>query len=198
MLFLKTNKEMYKMILSKNKLKEYYNKMPSNKNYEKRFFEISKTYDIFISHSYLDKTEIEALYYIFEECGYTVFIDWKQEELQDRNEVSKEVANKLRKYMANCKSLLYVSTKNSSNSKWCPWELGFVDGLNGRVAILPILNEENNKYKGQEYLGIYPYVDFEKVKDTENYEFWINDPDNPEKYSRLKKWIEDGKLHKYS
>ena len=182
------------MILNKSRLKEYYNKIPPYKNYEKRFFETGKNYDIFISHSYLDKIEIEALYYIFEECGYTVFIDWKQEELQDRNGVSQEVANKLKKYMTNCKSLLYVSTQNSSNSKWCPWELGFVDGLKGRVAILPILNEESNRYKGQEYLGIYPYVDFEKVKNNVTYEFWVNDPDNSKKYSKLKDWIEDGKL----
>lgn len=186
------------MILSKNKLKEYYNKIPSYKNYEKRFFETNKMYDIFISHSYLDKTEIEALYYIFEECGYTVFIDWKQEELQDRSEVSKEVANKLKKYMANCRCLLYVSTKNSSNSKWCPWELGYVDGLKERVAILPILNEENKKYKGQEYLNIYPYVDFAKIENKESYEFWVNDSDDSKKYSKLKDWIEDGKLSEHN
>ena len=94
--------------------------------------------------------------------------------------------------------LLYVSTKNSSNSKWCPWELGYVDGLKERVAILPILNEENKKYKGQEYLNIYPYVDFAKIENKEFYEFWVNDSDDSKKYSKLKDWIEDGKLSEHN
>lgn len=182
------------MILSNSKLRDYYNKIPSYKKYEKRDYDSNKEYDIFISHSYLDKIEIDALYYIFEECGYSVFIDWKQEELQDRNQITKEVANKLKRYMKNCKCLLYVSTKNSSNSKWCPWELGFVDGLKDRVAILPILKEPVVNYKGQEYLGIYPYVDYEKTTKDGIYEFWVNNPDNPKMYSNLRKWIEDGKL----
>jgi hypothetical protein len=41
-----------------------------------------------------------------------------------------------------------------------PWELGFFDGFKGRVAIVP-LNENQfdiNEFKGQEYLGIYPYL----------------------------------------
>ena len=98
--------------------------MPLNKkyDYEKRMFDSNKTYDLFISHSYLDKEIINALYYTFEACGYTVFIDWKNEKLMDRNQVSKQVAKKLKIYMANCKGLLYIATENSSNSKWCPWD----------------------------------------------------------------------------
>ena len=188
------------MILTSKKLREIDNNMPAYKKlmYEKRAFDSSEVYDIFISHSYLDKNLINALYYIFESCGYTVFIDWKNEELQNRDEVSKEVAIKLKKYMKNCKGLLYVATNNSSNSKWCPWELGFVDGLKNRVAILPILNDEKNEYSGQEYLGIYPYVVYAKVYKKNDDEFWVHDTEDYNLYSSLKSWLEDGNLKNHN
>jgi len=36
-----------------------------------------------------------------------------------------------------------------------PWELGFFDGHDGRVAILPIAKSPEPSYVGHEYLGIY-------------------------------------------
>lgn len=69
-----------------------------------------------MSHSFSDKDIVNALYDKFNECGYKVFIDWK-EELKDRNNVSKEVANKLKIYMNSSEGLLYVATSNSVDSK---------------------------------------------------------------------------------
>ncbi|MOA50153.1 hypothetical protein D3C78_1731370 [compost metagenome] len=55
--------------------------------------------------------------------------------------------------------MMYIATGNSSSSKWMPWELGFFDGHKpGRVAILPLLDSENQNFLGQEYLGLYPVV----------------------------------------
>ena len=186
------------MILSISKLKEISNKIPSSQKvwYEKRAFDSNITYDLFISHSYKDKDLINALYYIFESCGYTVFIDWKNDELKDRDSVTKEVANKLKQYMKNCRGLLYVATNNSTDSKWCPWELGFVDGLKDRVAILPILNNDVNEYRGQEYLGIYPYVVYAKTQKTNKDQFCVHDSDNSKNYSVLKDWLENGVIKK--
>lgn len=51
-----------------------------------------------------------------------------------------------------------LTTPNSADSKWMPWECGYVDGLNGKAAVLPITNDGSDNYRGQEYLGVYPYV----------------------------------------
>ena len=163
--------------------------------YENAKFNKNLEYDVFISHSYLDKDLINALYYKFEQCGYTVYIDWKDEKLKDRNKITKDVANKLKENMNNSKGLLFVATDNSSESKWCPWELGYVDGLKNRTAILPILEKKTSEYKGQEYLGIYPYITYAKVKDKEKFDFWVNDPENSKKYSTLKQWLKSGELN---
>lgn len=56
-------------------------------------------------------------------------------------------------------SLLYIATENASGSKWMPW-VGYFDGHKpGNVAILPVLDSENQKFEGQEYLGLYPIAD---------------------------------------
>jgi hypothetical protein len=41
-----------------------------------------------------------------------------------------------------------------------PWELGFFDGYRpGQVAILPLVRTSGETFEGQEYLGLYPYVE---------------------------------------
>lgn len=178
-----------------NKLKQNPSKYDS-KLLENRNFDINKKYDLFISHSFLDKELVEVLYKMFEECGYIVYIDWKEEKMQDRNNVSAITAKILKTRIDNCSSLAYIATKNITNSKWCPWELGYGDGKKGRAAILPILEEENNEYKGQEYLGIYPYIDYNSATNGK-YEFWVNDPENKNRYNTLREWIRTGELKEH-
>lgn len=139
-------------------------------------FEVDKQYDIFISHSIKDKELIDGLAIALEEAGYTFFIDWKEDEFKNRADVSRETARRLKEYMDNCTSLVYVSTENTSLSRWCPWELGYVDGKKNKVAILPILKEiQGNEYEGEEYLGIYPYVRYTLIQDKKEYDFWVKD-----------------------
>jgi hypothetical protein len=41
-----------------------------------------------------------------------------------------------------------------------PWELGYFDGFNGNVAILPVVPDtEELNFDHEEYLQIYPKVD---------------------------------------
>jgi hypothetical protein len=41
-----------------------------------------------------------------------------------------------------------------------PWELGYYDGFRpGYVAILPLVQTAGGSFSGQEYLGLYPYME---------------------------------------
>jgi hypothetical protein len=40
-----------------------------------------------------------------------------------------------------------------------PWELGYFDGFRGAVSVLPIAKSADESFKGQEFLGLYPYID---------------------------------------
>ena len=120
----------------------------------------NETFDIFLSHSYSDARVIEGLWNLLQEYGFSVFVDWKEEELQDRSQVTHETANKLREAMQRSQSLLYAVSTNTPNSKWMPWELGYSDALHGRVAVLPLTLQptSSEQFQGQEYLGLYPYI----------------------------------------
>lgn len=119
----------------------------------------NKVYDIFLSHSVRDAELILGMKVVLEELGYSVYIDWVDDPQLDRSSVTKDTANKLRERMKRSKSLFYITTENSSYSKWMPWECGYFDGIRDKVAITPILKaSHNNEYKGQEYLGLYPYT----------------------------------------
>lgn len=155
-----------------------------------RIYFTKNGYDIFLSHSYLDKSLVYTLVDLFNEAGYSVYVDWMVDTQLDRSRITAETARTLRERMDTCHGLAYISTANITNSKWCPWELGYMDGnKNGRCAILPILERDTSEFNGQEYLGIYPYIDYEQVSNSEKYEFWVNDPTDRKKYVSLKKWL---------
>lgn len=151
---------------------------------ESKKFSKEQIYDIFLSHSYSDKTAILGLKFTLEEKGFSVYVDWIVDRQLVRENVTKENANVLRSRMANCKSLLYATSENATKSKWMPWELGYFDGLKkGKVAIVPISDSSNKPdFKGQEYLGLYPYVEIDIIDnikviysnlDKRNLKYWI-------------------------
>lgn len=146
-----------------------------------------REYDIFLSHSSLDKKLVLTLVDLFNEAGYSVYVDWIEDTQLDRSNVNKDTAQTLRGRMNHSKGLAYVATSNSTNSKWCPWELGYFDGKkNSRCCILPIM--ESNTFQGQEYLGLYPYIRYSKISGKKKYDFWVYNQGTDE-YVILKKWL---------
>jgi len=129
--------------------------LESNQKFESE----DKEYDIFLSHSKIDEKLVLGIKSNLEEMGYSVYIDWIEDKQLDRSQVTKNTAQTLKNRMNKSKSLIFVTTENSVRSIWMPWELGYFDGYKGKVAILPIKKSDTDtEYKGQEYLGIYPYV----------------------------------------
>ena len=143
-------------------------------------FSYSESYDIFMSHSYLDAEDILRIKQIIEKIGFTLYVDWVDDKQLDRSNVNKKTACIIKLRMGNCKSLFYVDSPNAPKSKWMPWKLGYFDGLKNRVAILPIVEKDNDKFKGQEYLDLYPYID--KTGTT----LWVNEGG---KYINLRDWL---------
>lgn len=120
-----------------------------------------ETFDVFLSHSYADaqlgEKEVLGLWQILRSVGLKVYVDWIVDREFNRKYVTSWTARKLRQRMDDSRCLFFATSQNSANSKWMPWELGYKDGENGKVAILPLTG--GLEFKGQEYLGIYPYVD---------------------------------------
>ena len=144
-------------------------------------------YDVFICYNWNDRFFAIKIVQLLEQCGYKVYIDSFDPQL-NRLDVSKETSERLFSMMKKCKGLLYIYSHSSSVSKWCAWEIGVFSGRkNFRCANLPIVEKDNDEYKNQEYLELYPYIEYAPTDKTNQNEFWVCEDDDT--YSSLKEWV---------
>ncbi|MGG8497143.1 toll/interleukin-1 receptor domain-containing protein [Tenacibaculum sp. TC6] len=145
-------------------------------------------FDIFLSHSYLDKDEVNGLYSELTDKGYKVYVDWIVDSHLDRTNVTKESTELIRNRLKHSKSLLLAISSKATMSKWIPWELGYVDGKTNNCAILPIAKESSDEktFTRSEYLLLYPYV---KMASLDGFFNSIYTVDSSNYYIDFSKWI---------
>lgn len=151
----------------------------------------SKTYDIFLSHSFNDATLIAGLKLELEDLGYSVYIDWIDDPKLKRDQVTRDTAKLLQTRLESCRSLFYAFTPQAAESKWMPWELGYFDGLKHKAAVLPISHLEQDDFKGTEFVGIYNYIAREKAKNSERDYLWVHE--SKDIYVRYDYWLTNNK-----
>ncbi|MGO3928373.1 toll/interleukin-1 receptor domain-containing protein [Rhodopseudomonas pseudopalustris] len=148
----------------------------------------AEPYDVFLSHSSSEPQELLlGIKTFLEDAGLSVYVDKYDDPQMSPDKVTADTAEVLRRRMRQSLSLLYVYSQHSTRSRWMPWELGFFDGLKGKVGIIPIMRDAGSSFKGEEYLSLYPYVDRAKVSKSQEQVLWINR--NSEYYAQLKGWI---------
>lgn len=133
------------------------------------------SFDIFLSHSFLDKDEVEGLYLELTKMGFKVYVDWIIDPHLDRANVTQKTATIVRDRLRSSKTLLLAVSMNASLSKWMPWELGYVDGHTNKCAIIPISKDTNppKSYKGVEYLSLYPFISKVPMSNTKIEKLWV-------------------------
>jgi len=148
------------------------------------------SFDIFLSHSYADREIIPVLKNELESYGFSVYVDWITDKLLSRDKINKKTAEVLQTRMKQSKCLIYATSDNSQKSRWMPWELGYFDEIKDKmVGILPLKkygNNFNDNFKGEEYLGLYYYIDKEKNQLNEM-RLWVRE--NQDKYVLLNSWL---------
>lgn len=144
-------------------------------------------FDIFLSHSFNDKELVDGIRMSLEDMGFSVYVDWVHDKELSRDKVTPETAQVLRSRMEMSKCLFFATTASSGGSKWMPWELGYMDGMNGRAAILPVAQKVTHAYAGQEYLGVYPYVQRDPAKGAPRQRLWIHR--SPSNYILFEDWL---------
>lgn len=162
---------------------------------EQRLFS-TKQYDIFLSHSSDDARLVAGLKLELEDLGFSIYVDWIEDPELNRANVTKENAQVLRTRMNQCSTLLYAFSKNASQSTWMPWELGYFDGIKGKVAVVPISETESYSFDGNEYLKLYPYVDYASKKTINTPHIWINE--SVDTYVEFNEWRNGTKPYKRS
>lgn len=127
-------------------------------------------FDIFLSHSSRDAQVIYGLREWLTAQGLRVYVDWIDDPELDRAAVSRATAARLREQMGNSRSLIYATSRAAKTSRWMPWELGFFDGSKGspRVSIMRLDSSSNNRFVGEEYLGLYKQIEYLREPDGRN------------------------------
>lgn len=149
---------------------------------------LEATFDVFLSHSSAEPEKLLlGVKGYLEDEGLAVYVDKYTDPQLALGEITPETAELLRMRMRKSATLLYIHSRHSKISRWMPWELGYSDGVHGRVGILPVAQVSTDAFHGEEYLGLYPYVDQAHVTGTENLVFFINR--NQSTYARLRPWL---------
>ncbi len=145
-------------------------------------------FDVFLSHSSNELEQIILGVMAFlNDAGLSVYVDRYHDPQLSPVAVTKQTAAVLRVRMRQSRSLLYIHSQHSKQSRWMPWELGYFDAYRGLVGIIPVAKEAELTFKGEEYLGLYPYVDRAPLENTAKSLFWINE--SATKYAQLIPWV---------
>lgn len=90
-----------------------------------------KSFDFFISHSYLDSAEVQQLINYENGKGKTIFCDWiSDSDYLKRTLLCEATLKVLENRLDNSKALIFVKSYNSLRSKWCEYELEYFSKLN--------------------------------------------------------------------
>jgi len=121
---------------------------------------------VFLSHKHKDLEELEeatGVIELLEDMGVKVYIDSMDNKMPEQT--SGETASRIKDVIKYCNKFILLATEKAIESYWCNWELGIGDvhKFERNIAILPVKEkgQYNYQYKGNEYLQIYPHIDYE-------------------------------------
>lgn len=114
-----------------------------------------KHYDLFISHSYLDRDKVREIVKIANKVGINCYLDWTaDDDFLKRNMVSEYTKEVLKHRMMQSDALLYISSDRSRSSDWVAFELEYYETQVKRPVYMILLDGKD-------------FHDF-KIIDTEN------------------------------
>jgi len=133
---------------------------------EVKMFSQTKHYSnsntVFLSHKHSDLQELKGVMGLLKEYGVKVYIDSMDNKMP--KETSGDTAKRIKEVIKFSKKFILLATEKAIESFWCNWELGFGDThkFKNHIAILPIKEkgESDFQYKGNEYLQIYPRINY--------------------------------------
>jgi hypothetical protein len=112
----------------------------------------------FLCHSHKDRDLAFGLQQWLKEQGLDLYIDWLDPYMPDNPDGT--TADRIRTVIKGADVFIFLATNDSMVSRWCPWELGFADGVkrNDQIAVIATRDASGNYY-GNEYLQLYRRID---------------------------------------
>lgn len=112
----------------------------------------------FLSHSHKDRELALGLQQLLKEQGLDLYIDWQDATMPETPDGT--TADRIRTKVRDSDVFIFLATRDSMISRWCPWELGFADGVKHANQIAVITTSDNSgNYYGNEYMQLYRRID---------------------------------------
>jgi len=123
---------------------------------------------LFLSHKHDDVEPLKDAIALFHSLGVHVYVDWLDETMP--TVISGTTADRIKKKIEQNRKFVLLATQGAIDSKWCNWELGYGDAHKyiQHIAIMPVA-ENNEMWKGNEYLQIYPSIQMDQVYSRRQY-----------------------------
>jgi hypothetical protein len=112
----------------------------------------------FLSHSHKDADLAKGLQGFLQAQGWSVYIDWEDASMPSKP--NRKTAQNIKDRIKRLDWFLFLATANSASSRWCPWEIGYADGVKhiDKIVIVPTRDSLGYNH-GNEYLDLYRHVD---------------------------------------
>ena len=115
---------------------------------------------IFLSHKHNETKNVDFARKLFEDYTQTrLYIDWLDNDMPQVT--TTETAEKLKEKINYSNKFVFLATEGAIASEWCNWELGLGDAYKypDNIALLPV-EKYRDGYGGNEYLKLYPYIEY--------------------------------------
>jgi hypothetical protein len=117
---------------------------------------------IFLSHKHSDLKDLRGVMGLIKSFGTKIYIDSMDNKMP--NQTSGDTALRIKDVIKYCDKFMFLATDKAIESYWCNWELGIGD-INKyikHIAIIPMKEKGkyDSEYKGNEYLQIYPQLEY--------------------------------------
>lgn len=124
---------------------------------------------IFICHSHVDQRYVEGFITYLQDAGMDPYVDWQDSSMPASPDST--TAAKIKQRIQRADLFMFLATPNSVASRWCPWEIGYADGVKALDAIFVVTTRDNGgRTYGSEYLGLYRHLDVASTGDLAAWE----------------------------
>lgn len=120
-----------------------------------------KKFDAFLSHNSKDEEKIIVFYKKFNQKGQVVYIDW----INDKYDLRREWCNAstvdiIKERIKQSDIFVLYFSRETLNSQWCSWELGYADALRKKICIY--FSEDIDKKDIPKFYSSYPKLKISK------------------------------------
>lgn len=150
------------MILTEEQLYAHsgINQVTESRELETRCFSASAL-RVFLSHKHTDEKQLFAVKRLLEQIGAKPYVDWMDRSLPKTT--SAVTASKIKGKIEKCNKFIFIATNAALDSPWCNWEIGYADAYKyntDKIALFAV-SKNNEQWKGNEYMQLYPVIEYE-------------------------------------